>query len=693
MARKRSLERQEASVQYDEYGVYLGDDSMSLYSPSTQLMASSKTDNKYDFDDLNGGGEDSFYDNRQWNDNVYDQVAGPTSTTGKLLPKVPIKHSYSVMDSMNGSNTMPTSKKTRRLPQPMTKATSRMLPQMPTISKQNMPLIRRSDTEYSDHDSLHSAYSYRPGAMSAIQFNEDYNYAYQSTDSLNTTTQSVLSEYVGRSRIAAFSAAVPVASMATKSANYYNQCNNQSASYNLGDNNDENVYGTQSLIGDTINYEQGEYDDQMSTGSNFYQIKYSESSYSKSASRKRLPQTPNVYGTGFSAGHAKQLPQIPSMSSRTSFRSTSALDVNVTPRKRLPVINSSTAATMKNDKLTTATVDDEKLFGGWRTDNAVSNYDSKTLTSNTLTKTSVSTLMGRNSNNEYDNNNKLVDETSADDVYKYNSTNYSDRSYDARYEYSQANDANSTYDNYTDRRYSKGDRDEQLLNTNDYYSLDASHYDANKALCDDKNGTLVEPYDSMNAQHIQNNATYSDQIGTNSYYDGYGISLDKPYTSSFASELIIASSIATTQASTGDFQLPKSPLTTAPTTTAAPTLSSPFSAAKATASLMMTSLTNTAAKVTTPLSSPAAERPGRTEKTDSLRPGASVYSGVGEWSSLLGSLKFCPCLSVVISIDKSVNQRLWKLEKTVFSLKIPLKRFSIFSSVTICQPSILVKFP
>lgn len=261
--RTRNVDRLDyGSTQYDDYDAYktIADDS--IYSSESGQPVNRVSDrvtrktSKYDYDygsGIGSGMDDSayydetytMYDDGQWEMNSCSGIGRRTtpSTTTKLLPKVPMKHSLSVTDNMAGGTTFPnaslttsgsTAKKSRLLPQPMAK-TSRMLPKMPptpNAARHRVPAIRRNDSEYSDHDSMYSAYSYRPGAVSAIQFNEDFNYAYQSTDSLDTTAQSVLSEYgVGggviggggssserRSKMSAISGAVPIVSGTLKSS-------------------------------------------------------------------------------------------------------------------------------------------------------------------------------------------------------------------------------------------------------------------------------------------------------------------------------------------------------------------------------------------------------------------------------------------------------------------------------------------
>ncbi|KAJ6619971.1 hypothetical protein Bhyg_17799, partial [Pseudolycoriella hygida] len=177
---RTDLDRQDTL--YDEYNGTYATDQQHIYS---------EVNNKYSYYD---GTAEGLPEDRQWDS------GGRGTSMNKSLPKVPIKHSYSISDEIYNRNgiSLPStppnaSKKTRLLPQPQSKYSGsygpqgRILPVMPIKSGKFRSPLRRSDTEYSDQDSLHSAYSYRPGAVSAIQYNEDYNYAYQSTDSLNQT--------------------------------------------------------------------------------------------------------------------------------------------------------------------------------------------------------------------------------------------------------------------------------------------------------------------------------------------------------------------------------------------------------------------------------------------------------------------------------------------------------------------------
>lgn len=175
-------------------------------------------DNKYIdyYDDQCTIGDTLSNDQRQWDN------SGRGTSLNKMLPKIgAVKPSNSVNDEfvydqashyyggggggvgVGGAALPPTpasigitggGKKTPRLlPQPKATAAActaqRMLPQMPRMMAAKQLLHQRhgNDTEYSDPESFYSAYTYRPGAVSATiaTYNEDYNYAYQSTDSLN----------------------------------------------------------------------------------------------------------------------------------------------------------------------------------------------------------------------------------------------------------------------------------------------------------------------------------------------------------------------------------------------------------------------------------------------------------------------------------------------------------------------------
>lgn len=249
--RKRSLERQDSSVLYDDcYGDHETNDyETSLYSSRnshepTQLV------NRYDY---------SYGLDRHWNTNSIN-FNSHLPSKGKLLPKVPIK-SYNVIEHREAtssflSDAIPiasgSAKKTRQLPQPIVSATrkrlpktgyARQLPQMPSTIKSKYPisLMSRSDTEYSRFG-INEEFE-RRGAMSAMQY-KDYSYSpslktyepyddtaksmnepsiFHSNDSLNTTAQSVFSEFSSitdrRNKFSAISSAIPVASSYTNNLN------------------------------------------------------------------------------------------------------------------------------------------------------------------------------------------------------------------------------------------------------------------------------------------------------------------------------------------------------------------------------------------------------------------------------------------------------------------------------------------
>lgn len=141
---RTNLEQQDTI--YDEYNDAYTTDRQQIYS---------EVDNKYNYYD---GTTDGLSEDRQW-----DSGGGGTSMA-KTLPKVPIKHSYSISDEIYNRDgialpsTPPNvSKKTRLLPQPQSKyaagsygTPARLLPAMPIKSGKFRSPLRRSDTEYSD---------------------------------------------------------------------------------------------------------------------------------------------------------------------------------------------------------------------------------------------------------------------------------------------------------------------------------------------------------------------------------------------------------------------------------------------------------------------------------------------------------------------------------------------------------------
>lgn len=145
---RKSMERQD--TMYDEYNDTFTTDRQQIYSD---------VDNKYNYYD--GNTVDGSSEDRQWDS------GGRGTSMNKILPKVPIKHSYSISDEIYNQDgialpsTPPNvSKKTRLLPQPQSKYASsfgtpaRMLPAMPIKAGKFRSPLRRSDTEYSDQVSV-----------------------------------------------------------------------------------------------------------------------------------------------------------------------------------------------------------------------------------------------------------------------------------------------------------------------------------------------------------------------------------------------------------------------------------------------------------------------------------------------------------------------------------------------------------
>lgn len=131
---------------YEEYNETYTTDPQQMYKG---------VDNKYNYYD---GTTDGLSEDRQWDS------GGRGTSMNKILPKVPIKHSYSISDEiynrdgiMLPSTPPNVTKKTRLLPQPQPKhpgsslgTTGRMLPAMPIKSSKFRSPLKRSDTEYSD---------------------------------------------------------------------------------------------------------------------------------------------------------------------------------------------------------------------------------------------------------------------------------------------------------------------------------------------------------------------------------------------------------------------------------------------------------------------------------------------------------------------------------------------------------------
>lgn len=469
--RKRSLERQDTLAQYDDY---IENDTIQTQIDDTASLYSSTINNTrlahgFDQNDYRYGIENVTED-RQWDSGGYGAM-----TNNKLLPKVPITNSFSMSENISsphyrGAALPPTpsySKKTRLLPQPynptsspkILPSTPRLLPQMPQasgISQSKVPLIRRSDTEYSDQESLHSIYSYRPGAVSAMQYNEDYNYAYQSTDSLNATA---LSE-CGARRIGATLPSVP----SSQNYKYAQALQHTTIGFDI-DNTDQNSLYNE----DNINTSHNNY----SNGDNEYERSdlYSELPIERKS--KKLPNMP----------HAKQLPQIPATAkSNNKFFTEST-------RKRLPVVNKSSI--IINNVTTSSRLLSESLEPNLS--NNYSLFDDPLITDvNTTSSMDLSTSYFSNSNN---NTEQLYDKASADDVYgingennlinnsyynsekddQYMSTNqFNDSVYNSFGYYGPTTNATTTYDHDID---SSGGYDQSIIasKTSDHHS---DYYDS-----------------------------------------------------------------------------------------------------------------------------------------------------------------------------------------------------------------------
>ncbi|XP_037925907.1 protein unc-13 homolog B isoform X10 [Hermetia illucens] len=227
ITRMRSLERQNTLC--DSYGKYQGEPYTKNYgsydtyensgvdgrtTDGTMLLTDGDSLGYNFYDSITG---DSLSEDRQW-----DSGGRGTSMNQKILPKIPIKHSSSMVDGIyyhRGASLPPTplaSKKSRLLPlpgkqtetvSPVTSVTgipgkARMLPQPKVGSKRlPAPILKRSDTDQSDtsidyyydqqqigakQTTITSIYNNRPlTSASASNYNEDYNYAYNSSDSIN----------------------------------------------------------------------------------------------------------------------------------------------------------------------------------------------------------------------------------------------------------------------------------------------------------------------------------------------------------------------------------------------------------------------------------------------------------------------------------------------------------------------------
>ncbi|XP_031620593.1 mucin-4-like, partial [Contarinia nasturtii] len=386
--RKRSLERQHSSVLFDNF---YGDQETNDYETSlypTRNANEPQLVNRYDY---------SYGLDRQWNTNSINFNSNLPSK-GKLLPKVPTK-SYNVIEQREATSTLLTdaipiasglSKKTRQLPQPVVSATrkrlpragyTRQLPQMPSINKSKYPasLMSRSDTEYSKFGSTEDFE--RRGAMSAMQYN-DYSFSptlrtyepyddtaksmneppiFHSNESLNTTAQSVYSEFSTatdrRSKMSVISNAVPVASSLTN---------------------------------------------------NFNQVTDSYQNYTSSTSRKRLPQ----------------IPAVPNLTDATSANNSNFEPTIRSTGKRLPDISAlSTKAYITSSSYqhleTTTSASGPQLYSTTNITNTTNNNDIKINLSNNnrLTYDTCYRYNLNSSDSTYDTSDKYVPENSTYDCF------------------------------------------------------------------------------------------------------------------------------------------------------------------------------------------------------------------------------------------------------------------------------------
>lgn len=530
--RTRNSERLDyGSTQYDDYDGYKATTEESIFSSTSGQPSNRMSDNvtsrnsKYDFDyggcmDDNASDDTyTMYDDGQWEMNscsgagsrtvqnrlesyrigsngiksaqmaqnpqstnqqthfamfrqtMPSQVGSGEVTTTSDFGRNMVK-SATLVSSSTPTAGASTAKKSRLLPQPMVKSsTSRMLPKMPPMTntaKHRVPLIRRNDSEYSDHDSVYSAYSYRPGAVSAIPFNEDYNYAYQSTDSLNTTAQSVLSEYGGgvgdrRSKMSAISGAVPIASGTLKSSSSsaavasaatssrrYNAFGSRTQPSSFDQEIDDELLPLDEFGFPSPTYRRN---CDFSTSMHDSALYYGDNSGSTptqttpvhTSNRKRLPVAPSIGTTstyGGTSATTKLLPEIPIKPPiTTSFESSVT-----TPKKRLPVIGA--AATGSGiDAMASATA------------TSAIGYQYQHQQPHIISSSSNSNSVYNNNNNynndsiNLNNNNKFIDKVSADDTcssYNNMSFNFNDTNYDVTYGMDNKCDesSGSTYDNY-----------------------------------------------------------------------------------------------------------------------------------------------------------------------------------------------------------------------------------------------------
>lgn len=328
---------------YDDYMGYDASDSITLY-PSRTTQQISQLENKYDYD---------YGLDRQWNTNYSDYDLSHTRSTGKQLPKLPSSTMSTLTQNLSNvadnidmnatSNFLPSAipiasgnaKKSRQLPQPIATSTlslsrkrlprtgpPRQLPQMPLSSssatkpKSRISLMSRSDTEYSKFG-VNDEFE-RRGAVSAMLY-EDYNYSstskqfdeyqtkstnddsvnftygneFYSNDSLNTTAQSLFSEYSTSDR--RNKTIIPITTTITTATTANTLTNIQQSTIPLSIASSSNL--EQQLIQTTTDPYRN-YSSNLDDTFNYYQTSDTITKYNDkidinaAQNRKRLPQIP-----------------------------------------------------------------------------------------------------------------------------------------------------------------------------------------------------------------------------------------------------------------------------------------------------------------------------------------------------------------------------------------------------------------
>lgn len=415
--RKRSLERQDSLSQYEDYinqeEDYSNTDDDTIVQKTSTYGNSCIED--YGFREQNTADTMSY-------SLYHDDYSDRQSIPNKQLPQIPMKNSLINKENVNDSlsyrgavlptvPTMPT-RRNRILPQPQSKGlplTPRMLPQMPVGQQSNYSRSRfqRSDTEYSDQESFHSEYNYRPGAVtaSALPYNDDFNYAYQSTESLDIT---------GGRRKGATLPTLPISSRYTKRklpsetmpTMPYDSYDTGSSIVNEMENTDFNNYTTATE------------DD-----SYYYSNSYRES---KSVNRKMLPSTDFMssrINTDQIDG-SKQLPQIPI-------------------QKKLPVVNSALASQHTSSKYSEMSL--------YQTDSTMMKTDIMQQDSSSQFNISAPSALPYNAKTSYNHLDKYVDKTAAIDDNYFNkdiSTTYGNARYDDSRDFMDKYDTSSYIKDY-----------------------------------------------------------------------------------------------------------------------------------------------------------------------------------------------------------------------------------------------------